>query len=511
MFTHIQREMHVRFKKRKGYFFVSVIAAIITFVILLLLAFYWRSDELKNDSRIRVDFAVRYIDTILDGASQAAVELTPLLNSECTQTTIKILRQTLLKYPQIRGFNLSRDNYIYCSSLSETKLRLYHPNLYIDNKIRIYNSNKDERFPLLLLRTASYDRSVITSINFFFISDILSIIHSVPDIYFRVGDVVLSSHGFKVTEREFPENFSHVLSQKFPYELDYHISLESQIFWFWNFAWLIIPVCLLSSITVGWGLLKYLTRQPSLLDALKAGIDNEEFVPYFQPIFCAKTKKITGCEVLMRWNHPLMGIIPPDQFIPLAESSGLIGPMTHHLFGDIKKLFLQHEDFLPDGFHVSINISPGYLSRELQNDCLEFVEALHTRKTMLILEITERLQMDTTPAILDILDTLSSKNIRFALDDFGTGYANHNYLQNFPVDYIKIDKCFVQLANIDKVTDHIVENVVGLARRLDVAIIAEGIETPEQERSMIQKGVNYLQGYLYSRPLSASDFIRFIQ
>lgn len=139
------------------------------------------------------------------------------------------------------------------------------------------------------------------------------------------------------------------------------------------------------------------------------------------------------------------------------------------------------------------------------------MEALSHRQTVLILEITERVQMPATPEVFSIIKTLRLNHIQFALDDFGAGYANHDYLQRFPVDYIKIDKCFVQLANTDNVTDHIVENVFGLARRLNVAIVAEGIETPEQEYSMIQKGINYLQEYLYSRPLSASEFIQYLR
>lgn len=216
----------------------------------------------------------------------------------------------------------------------------------------------------MLLRTGNnINVSVITSINFYFMADILSIINAVPKVYFRIGHYGLSAQGKRILIRYPDKNFLHVLSRKFPYELDYHITPVSQLIWVWKAAWLIIPFSLLMALSVWWLTFKYFSRQPLLLDALKVCISSEEFIPYFQPILCAKTQGIIGCEVLIRWNHPLMGIISPEQFIPLAESSELISPMTHQLLNKVKNTLVHLDDVLLSGFHISINISPGHLTR----------------------------------------------------------------------------------------------------------------------------------------------------
>ncbi len=125
----------------------------------------------------------------------------------------------------------------------------------------------------------------------------------------------------------------------------------------------------------------------------------------------------------------------------------------------------------------------------------------------LVLELTERNQLSVTTESKALFAKLRQQGVLFALDDFGTGYATHSYLQSFPVDYIKLDKGFVQMVGVDEISGHIVENVIELAGRLGIDIIAEGIETESQELFMKEKGSSYLQGYRYAPPLSAEQFI----
>ncbi|CAD5723323.1 putative signal transduction protein [Escherichia coli] len=215
-------------------------------------------------------------------------------------------------------------------------------------------------------------------------------------------------------------------------------------------------------------------------EAISLALENHEFKPWIQPVFCAQTGVLTGCEVLVRWEHPQTGIIPPDQFIPLAESSGLI----------------------------VINVSAGcFLAAGFEKECLNLVNKLGNDKIKLVLELTERNPIPVTPEARAIFDSLHQHNITFALDDFGTGYATYRYLQAFPVDFIKIDKSFVQMASVDEISGHIVDNIVELARKPGLSIVAEGVETQEQADLMIGKGVHFLQGYLYSPPVPGNKFI----
>lgn len=205
--------------------------------------------------------------------------------------------------------------------------------------------------------------------------------------------------------------------------------------------------------------------------------------------------------MLVRWHHPVTGVIPPDEFIPLAESSGLISPMTSKLMLNVAEAFTKIADHLPSDFHISINISPGnFLTKSLEEDCNKFLAFFPENKVKLVLELTEREQLTISTEAKSFFDKLQHKGILFALDDFGTGYATHSYLQSFSVNYIKIDKGFVQMVGVDDISRLIVENVIELARRLNINIIAEGIETEEQEDFLIENGVSYLQGYRYSPP-----------
>ena len=202
------------------------------------------------------------------------------------------------------------------------------------------------------------------------------------------------------------------------------------------------------------------------------------------------------------------GIIPPDQFIPLAESSGLIVIMTRQLMKQTADILMPVKHLLPDNFHIGINVSAGcFLAAGFEKECLNLVNKLGNDKIKLVLELTERNPIPVTPEARAIFDSLHQHNITFALDDFGTGYATYRYLQAFPVDFIKIDKSFVQMASVDEISGHIVDNIVELARKPGLSIVAEGVETQEQADLMIGKGVHFLQGYLYSPPVPGNKFI----
>ncbi|EGH1375415.1 EAL domain-containing protein, partial [Escherichia coli] len=171
-------------------------------------------------------------------------------------------------------------------------------------------------------------------------------------------------------------------------------------------------------------------RRPSTpLDMLKNALAHGEFRPYFQPIISAKNHQLTGCEVLIRWHHPVSGIIPPDQFIPLAESTGLIAPITQQLMSQVEHSLNPVAHFLPDQFHIGINISPAhFLSPGLEDSCIKFLSTFPKGKVKLVLELTERNQLSVTAESKALFAKLHQQGVLFALDDFGTGYATHSYL-----------------------------------------------------------------------------------
>ena len=200
--------------------------------------------------------------------------------------------------------------------------------------------------------------------------------------------------------------------------------------------------------------------------------------------------------------------------VPLSEAVTTMYPLMQPTLDDLAlmkqtaDILMPVKHLLPDNFHIGINVSAGcFLAAGFEKECLNLVKKLGNDKIKLVLELTERNPIPVTPEARAIFDSLHQHNITFALDDFGTGYATYRYLQAFPVDFIKIDKSFVQMASVDEISGHIVDNIVELARKLGLSIVAEGVETQEQADLMIGKGVHFLQGYLYSPPVPGNKFI----
>ncbi len=485
----------------------AMVAGSLIFLFIILLTFFWKKTELVNDSQLRVNFALGYIENILNQNNSISPEAERLLLNNCNADTQRKLSDLLLKRPQLRALSLARQDAVFCST---------HPGLPVgpiaekklwQHDMMIRFPEDEGTLPWILLKTPYQNGSVITATDYYFIQDIISVVHAIPAIQFRSGNIVLSANGKNVTmssDDNAIRKESH--SVKYPFSLVYTIPVKMQLIYAWNQAWFMLPVAIISGIFTTFLLSR---RRPSApIDMLENALTHEEFKPYFQPVISAKNHQLTGCEVLIRWHHPVSGIIPPDQFIPLAESTGLIAPITQQLMLQVEHTLSSVAHLLPDQFHIGINISPAhFLSPGLEDDCRKFLSAFPKGKVKLVLELTERNQLSVTTESKALFAKLRQQGVLFALDDFGTGYATHSYLQSFPVDYIKLDKGFVQMVGVDEISGHIVENVIELAGRLGIDIIAEGIETESQELFMKEKGSSYLQGYRYAPPLSAEQFI----
>lgn len=215
---------------------------------------------------------------------------------------------------------------------------------------------------------------------------------------------------------------------------------------------------------------------------------------------------MTGLEVLMRWKHPTMGEIPPDAFINFAEAQKLIVPLTLHLFDLIIHDAPVLQTLLPPGAKVGINIAPGHLHAEsFKDDMRTFKALLPPDYFQIVLEITERDMLNHREANT-LFEWLHNEGFEIAIDDFGTGHSALIYLEHFTMDYLKIDRGFVNAIGTETVTSPVLDAVMTLARRLNMSTVAEGVETPEQAAWLREHGVNFLQGYWISRPMPLAQF-----
>lgn len=237
---------------------------------------------------------------------------------------------------------------------------------------------------------------------------------------------------------------------------------------------------------------------------LQQAIYDQQLHLNYQPIVSMATGQLVGLEALVRWRHPRRGVVSPDEFIPVAERTGLIIGLGKWVMSEAIRCFSGWRQQFPDYEHLSISINLSGLQL-FAPDLLPLLDELLLLHSLsgefLKLEITESVLMENAEAAAKVLEQLKQRKILLSLDDFGTGYSNLVYLQRLPIDTLKIDRSFVTGMEKDNKNLALVEATVNLARSLGLEAIAEGVETKEQQTLLISLGCQYGQGYFFSQPL----------
>lgn len=470
--------------------------------------FHWNYDhlrfeyEIQEDAHKRVFYFDDFIEKILDTLNHIPYNTQDFL--KCDALIENQLGTLLFHNPAISGiFVKNKKNLHYCHSLgpihqdfpifSDKTPFLYGPILIQGKAVMVLGKELgDNQYRLFILKQVLDDLLYLNEE-----SPYLSIA-----IYSRIDHkTVLQAHPEAlVDEDQPPSSFTMPLQMLDDYDMIFYPKtftitrsfILQQIIYSLSLIFIlcILYVCLN----------QFLSHRISLRYILKTGLKHKQFIPVYQLIHNTRNNQYCGAEVLMRWQFN-EEIIEAEFFIEEAESSGLITPMTLQLIEKSLK------DFSPilkqKSFYLSYNISP----RQLEDD--EFFHTFYrliaqyqVPEKNIMIEITERHLLDKhNQMVMARLAEMRTYGFSLAVDDFGTGHANIEYLYEFPFNYLKIDKMFIQAIGSGAVTENLFQSIVNMTQKLPIKIIAEGVETQKQSESLIQAGVHFHQGWYYVKAM----------
>jgi sensor c-di-GMP phosphodiesterase-like protein len=466
------------------------------------------TDVVLRRSEVAVDFGAASIDEIAKGG-----------NIGCAPTTLQAFRLRVYQRPGVKDVRLvNSDGSVICSAYSET---LEFDKGWVSRSDMLFSHDVS----LLLFRVEQFG------------ADALGVMRDLGDGRSLVAILGINSYLFDIMPAELRARSKVTLKlangqslgefaldevalaqpidfvrRSARYPLQAMISVDRTALGAWN-GQLYWPAMLLATaLGLVFGLVATRTRRvEGPLAEIDRALAKEQFRPYYQPTFHLKTGAILGCEVLARWIRDDGSVVPPMSFIPLAESSGRIRPMTWQILEralkELNAHLREHKEF-----KLSVNVVPSHLlSGDFVPTLRRVVASAKVSTRQIVLEITERDKLDDIARAAELVRELRDLGFRVAIDDVGVGHSGLSQLKALGATTMKIDKFFVDTITRDGSTTAIVEMLVRLAKDLTMTVIAEGIETEDQLQALLACGVEEGQGYLVSPPVPIAKFAELVE
>ncbi|UNC52657.1 EAL domain-containing protein [Enterobacter huaxiensis] len=482
-----------------------------TLVTLLSSGMAWR--QMNKDTAVTADILmsqVGHVTSIARHVSQVTAKLTAL---PC-EDVLQHMTENGALTPYIRSTGLIRDGILICSSLTGARQQkaedVYGVTVSAPtgslNVIATEGTNSVPGSTAVIFAYGAGNRTTAFSVvDARYFADLMDSLydenHSVQQLRFSGGPVISGREKIPPRVKVFTAEFRSAVSQAQLQVLTPALSLRHYILR--NLLFL-CPLSLLLTLSMLYMWHRWNSRKMSLAEEIRKAMSDGEFSVHYQPVCDAETGACSGAEALMRWQRPDGRSISPVVFIRAAEEDGLIVSLTQHLFSLIEENVRTWQVKTP--FHLGVNIAAPHLTdRSFTADVLRLWVSLDPA-FRLVLEITERSLVEDTDTASAKLNELRQKGCQVAVDDFGTGYCSLSVLQSLPVDYLKIDKTFIDSLRSADADTPVLDTIVDLSRRLNLTTIAEGVTTAHQVDWLIKNHVAYIQGYYYGRPMPAYEF-----
>ncbi|CAM3998523.1 Cyclic di-GMP phosphodiesterase YahA [Klebsiella quasivariicola] len=460
----------------------------------------WHSDQAAHVDDAKQ--AAKKIAVILDEARAATATALNVSSAGCSgQGQFQLGTEAALQ-PHLRTILLVKNGKVWCSSLPGNRVLTLHAEALPDEPLLLLPSRMMvNKRPVLIYQTRSAEVKVIVSISDVHLRDALYSDTDNDGLALWVQNQMIARYGDVQTLTNQPQ-LGVFSSADYPFRIVYP---ESPFFspgrLFHNGFGLLIFIFSVSLLFY-FLLRKYLNVYTSEEENLRYAITQGYIVPYYQPLVNGKTGEIYGVEILARWQNSTTPSRSPAEFIPLAERTGLIIPLTRRLMAQVNAQMRPLFSKLPDGFHIGLNISASHINAPtFIDDCLHFQHGFEGKAVKLMLEITEQEPLLLNGAVVDKLNKLHNCGFSIALDDFGTGYSGLSYLHELVFDYIKIDQSFVGRVTGEAPSSKLLDCVIEMARTLSLRIIAEGVETQAQLEYLNRQNIHLLQGYYFWKPM----------
>ncbi|MGL5969542.1 MAG: EAL domain-containing protein [Kluyvera sp.] len=448
------------------------------------------------------------IENLFNETKRVARESEVWVGKVCDRQQEGRLNALLVREMRMLAVSLLDGNRIYCSSLlgnKGTRINLSSFNL---QGMKIDDSVVSVGIPALSLYRRFSRGGIVVSADLRYLWGIMGNTNKDERFILLLNNNVLTQNGILKGRKalrimaDYPQRQTsgeYTLAWRAPSRADIWREI-----WASSLYLLIIIVMPLLLAALTWALL---TRRRSLYQHLTNAVHQDRIMPWYQPIVCARSNRVIGAEILARWEHPEIGFVPPEIFIPVAEKTLTIGLMTENLLKRVIADCQRPDNVLPDGFIFNVNISHTHLSAsDFGAFAREFAARFQRLGQQLTFEFTENEQIEINGDILEKLQIIRESGIAISLDDFGTGFSNLSWITSLSPDSIKIDRMFVnQIA--PNTSTPLISCVIDMARQMGIKTVAEGVEHDYQVAWLRENDIDYFQGYFYSRPLTFGDFL----